>query len=496
MAKMNEVIEFLGFAPEAPVDTPGALLICQNFIPTSKGSLRSPFGAVDRNILSIGVPSAATVRGISAPAFAPDGYFMDAGTDTNIWRMQRNGGLTWSPVGRSAGSGTYVVTSGGYWLFEQFGKSMVAARGDQAGGVCPLQAASYTIAGVYADISGAPLASVLAVTDRFVLAFCEPGDDNVDRWRCSARDDHTNWSLSPATLCATGRLVDTPGPIIGAKNFGNDVIVYKANSMFRGRFVEGLAEVWGWELLPYRSGTSNPRTVVNVGTKQYSLSNTGLYEYDGAQLTELMGPYLRPWYERFFGVQNYPQSALVHDAGSDNLVCYIGTYLSMDQFLWYNLKSQKWGLSTKPPVATNILPHSRYSSPTGTGSLRLAMFNTAGHQWVYDQEQGTAVSVWQDIQYILTAYMGVDDVDTELTKVRVHGAIRVNTPQMSTITRKYLDDFDNTGLATTSMQADGHFDVREIARYHQFRILYGTGNANYAEIYGLSHDLERADDGR
>src|SRR5690606_3443373 len=88
-----------------------------------------------------------------------------------------------------------------------------------------------------ATMTGAPtLAACMVTAQRFVMMLGNTQAGIHDGWYCSARDDHTSWTLSPSTLCAKGRLTDTSGAIVAAVEFNGDIIAAKQTALYRGRF--------------------------------------------------------------------------------------------------------------------------------------------------------------------------------------------------------------------------------------------------------------------
>jgi len=69
--------------------------------------------------------------------------------------------------------------------------------------------------------------------------------DQPDGWWCSGLFNQAVWTPSVATQCANGRLVTAPGRITAMRELGDDVVAYKARSMFLGRYV-GPPIVWSW----------------------------------------------------------------------------------------------------------------------------------------------------------------------------------------------------------------------------------------------------------
>jgi hypothetical protein len=222
----------------------------------------------------------------------------------------------WEDASRSGG---YTASGVGCWSFERFGNFVVAAAYPiDAVGSIKLQDAQLAARG-FQDISAAPTAAVITSAERFLLAF-NGGDQNVDSWACSARDDHTSWAVSPATLATKGRLVDPPGPITAACAFGNDVIAFKQRAMILGRFVPGDPEVWRWSRLPFAAGAHGPRAVCKIDDARIAMLNAdSCYVFDGSRAVDVLDGRARAWYQRRRNANSIAKHAAVYDARTNSV---------------------------------------------------------------------------------------------------------------------------------------------------------------------------------
>jgi hypothetical protein len=97
--------------------------------------------------------------------------------------------------------------------------------------------------GNFSALAGAPNASIICTQSNAVLLFNTATAANA--WATSDIGDYTNWATGEA---ASGTLYQTPGAITAAVPFGNDVIVFKENAIYRMRYVGGVVK-WTVELL-------------------------------------------------------------------------------------------------------------------------------------------------------------------------------------------------------------------------------------------------------
>lgn len=121
---------------------------------------------------------------------------------------------------------------------------MMAQYGDVT--ICVMGATVATAKSTGANFSalaGAPNGEVIVVQSNAVLVFNT--NTSADGWAASDVGDYTNWTTGES---ASGRLIATPGPITAAVPFGNDVLAFKSDSIYRMRYVGGVVK-WTTELI-------------------------------------------------------------------------------------------------------------------------------------------------------------------------------------------------------------------------------------------------------
>jgi hypothetical protein len=141
--------------------------------------------------------------------------------------------------------GTLTDRTGGITLtstnhMAQYGNITILARGTT-------QSLASSSGGNFAALAGSPSAKFTVVQSNAVVAFNT--STSSDGWAASDVGDYTNWSTGEA---ASGRILDNNGPVTAAVPFGGDIIVFKADSIFRMTYVGGVVK---WSVQKVWSGT-------------------------------------------------------------------------------------------------------------------------------------------------------------------------------------------------------------------------------------------------
>lgn len=329
-------LELTGFAPDLDPAIPGVLTDCDNIVPTTRG-LSS--GA---SLVTSGYPALATTPTSAFVAELLDGTKRTfAASSTAIYEATSG---TWTDRSRVGG---YTGTN--RTRFCVFGNQVLSANRTQAIN----QAAP---GGAFADISGAPTASILVAAAGFVMALNINGmtlGDAPDGWGCCAIRDQTNWTPSVTTQCAAGRLLDSPGAIRAGAALGSDVVAYKNTSMYLGRYV-GAPFVWSWSRVPGDIGCSGAESLVVVGTQHFFIGPSDFYVFDGTVPRPIGGATFSststPVREWFFANLNatYRDRVIgVADTARDLVYWYFpsnsSTTGALDTQLVYNYRLDRWG---------------------------------------------------------------------------------------------------------------------------------------------------------
>ena len=315
----------LGFAPDADPAMPGVVADCLNVIPTERGM--RPLGGTDPTWADVTAsPTFTSEQVVAVEAF-------DVGTLGSQYEYVGTGGHVYvrptatgvfTDISRTA---TYTAIGVNIWTFERSRNELIAAvgtddfRGDLIGAMA-LQSATFGTTNKLAAITAAPTCAIVTSAERFVLAFNGYAGNN-DSWYCSERDNPLGWTLAPATQCATGRLTEPVGPILGAKPFGNDVIAYKRDAMFLGRYTPGDPEVWKWSKLRHSVGVLAPRAVCVLPDGRHAfVGPESCYLFDGNNVVDVLDGKARRFYQQQRGV-----SFTEHQ--------YVAVYDGLNQSVWF-----------------------------------------------------------------------------------------------------------------------------------------------------------------
>lgn len=454
----------LQFAPDLDPATPGILLALTNAIPTVKGYTGSYIGVATTYPA---LAAAANSLVITKDTTGTSRFF--AGTQTAIYE---GSGGTWT----DRSSGAYDIGVGTRWAFGQFGNKALAIAKTVA-----LQSSS---SGNFAAVAGAPKATNMATGAGFVM-ICDTNDatngDQPDRWYCSAYQDETDWTPSVTTECATGRLVDTPGPLTGVASFGDGFVAFKPNSMYFGQYV-GAPAVFDWQQIPGEVGVRNKDSICVVGNEIYFLGNDQFYVYQGSRPIPIGTP-IREW---FFKTEINPAYAFMTQAVWDRpnqsvwfFYCSTNSTNALDKAVVYHVPTQRWGSVTMSiEAAANYLSDPityatigslyttyadlptgiSYDSPFWTAQAEVLAVANTSH--VVQTLSGNATT-----GSITTGAVGDPQQFSTVSRVLP----RFTTPPTSaTLQHQYDNDYgDNWTNGPTATLGSGRFDLQWSARWHR-----------------------------
>lgn len=349
-------IPFKGFTPSVDPSTPGAVLDCSNLVPTIRGLRAAPAPAPFGNPA---FPSAVT--GAATCELLNGAFRTFAGTGTSLYEIVSNAN---NVVTRSTG-GAYTGGAN-VWRFVQFGNATVATNGSDV-----LQQSIN--AGLFSNITGAPVANIIEVVQGFVFALGTTDPTNGSRphgWWCSGLYDQTNWVPSQATQCANGFIIDQPGAITAGRALGTNIIVYKQQSMFYGVY-EGPPVIWAFNQISPIVGTPSQECVVAVGARHIFLgSDKQVYVFDGT-LPQPIGDEVHEWLAANWSSLYQAKVQSYYDQSNSLIYWYFCSASSsgtIDRCLVYNHRTGKFGRADLAIEAT-IQPISGQITWSGMGSL-------------------------------------------------------------------------------------------------------------------------------
>lgn len=460
------MIPAIGFAPDVDPTTPGVFTDCLNIDPTVNGFASSP------DMGDSGAPAlAAACIGAGLIHTIGGSHRLIAGTPTALMELT---GTTWTDQSRVGG---YTPGPESRWRFAQMGDAVVAANQQDV-----LQAST---SNAFADIAGAPKARIVTSVAGFIFALATNdavNGDEADRWWCSALYDYTNWTPSVQTQCATGRLLDTPGPIVAGKALGKSMVLYKERSMFLGTYL-GPPVIWDWQQIPGTIGAFSHESVVDVGTAHYFIGVNDFWMFDGSRPVPI-GATVREW---FFANANPAYLYLIrgyYDAKSAIVYWYFASSASsgtLDSCVTYNIKTNQWGRNARaiectvdyiaPDVTFDTLGnlYATFSDITGITYDSPRWFSTNQQQAVFDTTHTLKLLAGNALPAsITTGDIGDDSRYSTLSEVRCRFQ---KTPESGVLTHLHKSvEGDVAESGATGILWDGKFDVLASDRWHRAKM--------------------------
>ena len=483
-------IRLLGYAPDADPTLLGVLTNCSAMVPTLKGMKAAP-GARSAGITVL----SATCCGAATLTKLDGTTRIFAGTPTTLKELTAT--TTWTDRSGTA----YSATSEVRWRFAQFGDVSLAANKNDT-----IQSSTSS---AFAGISGAPKAAIVETVHRFVFAFNTNEatyGDSPNRWWCCALGDHTDWTPAISTQAATGVLTASQGEIRAGRRFGEEVIVYKDRSMYRGVYV-GSPVIWSFTQLPGEIGAPCQEAVVNVGTpespRHIFMGYDDFYSFDGSRPVPIGNNRLKVTVFNALLKKRAKQCIALHDRMNSLVYFYypVADSLHPDKCVVYNYRTDTWGVDDRQIQAAveyiapgvtyddlgasystyNDLPSVIYDSPFWSASFPIPMiFDTSNQPKTLDDSASPSSFTTGDI--------GDDYVESLLTRVKNRYIVAPTTASMVNYYRQNIGDALTTG--DTTSEASGKADVLREARWH--RMMWSFTGA--MEISATVPELVRAGD--
>jgi hypothetical protein len=465
-------MKLLGYAPDIDETTEGVIVDCEAFIPTEKGMQGAPSaqdGGTDT--LASACLGSASVRKLD------NSFRLIAGTSTKLYELS---GSSWVDVTRLSG-GDYSATTDNPWRYAQFGNTtLTVAKTDNL---------QYSESSNFADVSGAPKASIVETVQNFVFLFDTSEatfNDSPNRWWCAGIGTYDDWTPSIATQCATGLLTSAPGRIAAGKRFGNQIIAYKERAMYIGTYV-GTPVIWDWQQIPGEAGCSSNEGVVNIGTSDNPvhifMGIDDFWRFDGARPVPIGNP-LRKTVYADFNASFANRIKTLHDRRNQRVYFYypsLGGGGAVDSCVVYHYRTGRWGRDDRTVEAVveylaggitydnwdtlyptyNAIPTSlSYDSPFLTsGNFTPGIYDTNHDLLSLDGIAGNSS--------FTTGDMGDDTNFYLLQRVKPRW---LQKPTSATMTNMYKNSEGDALVtdATTSM-SDSRFDVLRSARWHRLQ---------------------------
>lgn len=473
--------------PDADPTTPGVITDIDNMVPTIRSSyVGAPAGA------NVGMDAVAAETFASAIVTTLTNIpRMFVGTATKLYEKDE---AVWVDVSRATPA--YGASSTNPWRFAQFGNSTLAInKADQ------LQSISSGL--TFTDLA-APSASVMCVNKGFVIladtnngGAAETFGDSTDRWWCSAYMDETDWALSVTTQCTTGRIVDTPGPIRAMRAMGDNVVLYKASSMYIGSY-QSAPVVWAFDLVSSEVGCSSQEAIVEIDNSHFFPGDDDFYRYAPGGLPTPIGAPVKEWFFSRCDPAYKGRIKAAHDRVNALIYWFyppIGSSSALTACIVYNYKSNKWGVADKaiecvteyvpggytyetlPFVTYDTWPEIAYDSPFWDVNSKYVGYIGTDHT-IYSL---TAVSSGSSLT---SGHYGADNEFSLLSRVTLR---YLNKPTSATMTNYYQNEHGDTWTEdATTAEVSGRFDVMRSAPWHKVTFTF-VGDL---EVTGAGADVQ------
>jgi hypothetical protein len=464
------MIPIAGFAPDAEPTMPGLIADCENLIPSLVGMEGGPSA-----VTAQGVPAlAAACQGAAVVTKLDDTRRVLAGTAAGIYEFT---GGAWVDRTRSVG-GAYTGGIDSRWSVAQFGDgTLLANRADTI---------QRSTSGAFANITGAPKASIVFSVGAFVMALnTNDGAEKPDGWHCCATFDDTDWTPSVTTQSASGRLVSTPGALTAGARLGEYAVAYKARSIFLGQYV-GAPVVWDWTpIAGGEAGCVGKDAICDIGGAHFFVGDDNFWLFDGTRPIPMADGVLRSWFIENADPVNKFRTQCVFDRESNRVWVFYPSKGSstLDSALVYHIQSKKWGranraiqsaLSYVSPGITidgmdtlsatiDALPNIPFDSQFWVaGGRALSVFDASNQ---LQSLTGASVS-----SSMTTGDVGDDDAIVLLQEIRLRYAV---APTSATAQTSHMENSGGTFVVGASGgMNDGKFDALKAARWHKARFSF------------------------
>jgi len=456
------MIPLIGFAPDTDPTTPGVIVQCANLIPSEGGMKGAPSPVnIGADVLAMPCVGAAATSDLSG------NRRLIVGTSSKLYELS---GFSWSDISRG---GNYSLGADDRWSYIQFANATLAAN--------PSNVIQRSTSGAFANIAGSPQAKMIEAAQGFALAFNTT--TSSDEWYCSEYLNESGWTLNVTTQCVKGRLIGGSGPITAARRFGEDVIAYKAGTLFVGRYV-GAPEVWRWTQASNDVGCIGQDAVVDTSIGHVFMGKDNVYLWDGTTPRPLATGSIRRWLFADMNQTYRYKTILLWDRPNHLVWIYYpsaGGGGVIDHCAVYHVLEQKWGLAH-----STIQAAVTYTSPTFTydsGTSLIPTYDT-GKGIPYDSLfwlSGTSnPSVFTSLSQLSTLSGGCtsasfttgDMGDDEGYKACLNFRVRYTEAPTTSTATGYVKDASGDVVqgGEPSVMFDGRHNMRQNARWHRFKV--------------------------
>lgn len=497
-----------GFAPDAEPTEQGVLTDVDGMVPTLNGleSLNS-----EVTVTAATLPSACTSLFLATKLDETTRFFSSSNT---VVREETGG--TWTTqldidTGSTSMSATSAYERVSYAQYRD--NTYIAHKGMHL---------HKSTGGGFTSVDGAPKASVVATVSDFAFLFDVDdtsmtgqavqntyGNDPA-RWRCSAFGNLDSWTANVSTQATTGELNDTPGPIVAAHALGNNMIAFKKQSMYVGRYV-GPPKAWRFDRVNGDGlGTWGKFSVVSIETALLFPGYDNFYMFDGVRPVPIGTNRVAQY---FLQDVNYNLAHSVvgyHDKDNWRVFWWYpsGVDTRLNSYLCYNYRSDRWGAGTKEVGFVSdyregaaSITYDTLGGLFGNGTYDGLPLGTYDLAFLSDSGKGKPAFAVVDpsLTPVLTTLTGApgsgeyvtgdlggDNVISALKRVRP----RFRTVPSSATQTHYIKNIEAATLGDqvtqTELSTQGTFDQVYSARWHRLKHEYQGA----VEVVGLDIQLE------
>lgn len=493
---LSDPIPLQGLAPDIEESTPGVMVDTEidgvttnsyGFIPLTNG-----FGNLP-GLVSVGASAlSAECQGAAGVLLTGGSFRLFLGTAAALYELS---GTSLNDVSKVGG----YSASTNRWRFTAYGDYVYAT--DK---IDPVQKST---GGNFADIAAIPKCDFIDRVKDFVIVASTNETtygDQADRWWCSALGNPDDFTPSVATQCATNRVTDSPGPITASKALGDDWMIYKRGSMFKGTY-QGPPFIWDFQRVSDFIGAMSHECVVKIGYSHYFIGPDDFYVFDGAVPRPIPNNLKNWFFDRLDKDYGYKIQGFYDRYASIIYWFYPGptnTTGEITNFVCVNLKKGTWGggkaqIEALVEYVTGGMTYDEFWPPTGSttwdaipsvvydspfffgGTSVMAAVNTSHTLGTYT---GTTGSI--GMQFTL-ADVGDDNLFTTLTRVLPR---YFTAPSSATM---YYAGRQTMGAAETfdsgSTLSAGRFYKMASSRWHRIAL---SSTETSGVIAAISYDFE------
>ncbi len=472
-------IPLLGYAPDLDPTQPGVFSYC-------KGMEASAYGwKLQRSLLAVAT---------STSGDPTDGFIYKnttSGVLNEFPNVVQGSTIYINTGGQTVGSG-YTATD--LFSFAQYGKYILLARRSQtAATLRNVQVRDGTNnTDQFADISATaiPKAAIVVVwgpptSPRVMLLNYDDGTVYSDGWWTSHQGGYTlSWTPDIATGAANGRLLGA-GQIRCGIAYGDDIIVFGENSMWRGVFV-GPPYTVQWQKISNDVGALGHGAAVVINGILYVLSTNGLFMYDGTYPRKMPVP-IQSELGEVARVAGY-RSKLASDLIGQRLIVVLrgngaaAAAIAASKVYLINLLNNKVGIDGRGSWL--VLDSQWYVSPSGIQQETSASIANNGTPYPASLSESFGIGLHR---------IGANKGDTKILGVYPRFITAPSTYSWNDYFGPTASEAlgSNTG-ATTISATPWRADFLKSARWHAPRLLFSSNGTVDVEIADVMINSEPA----